>query len=122
VDDIKASNVLLAVHDNTSTAHVTTTSDHDDVTGIELDKVGDFALLEVKLDGVVDLDERVGITDGSSVVGDDMRNTTGTDSNLLDLEELVGGFFGGDAVDGESTLDVVEKTEVLVGLFDGDDI
>lgn len=122
VDDIESSNVLLPVHDDTSTTHVATTGDHDDVAGIELDKVGDLASLKVELDGVVDLDEGVGVTDGATVVGDDMGNTTGAKSDLANLEELVGGLLRGDAVDGEATLDIVEHTEVLARLLDGNDI
>lgn len=122
VDNIEATNVLLTVNDDTSTTHVTATSDHDDVAGIELDKVNDFALLKVELDGVIDLDQRIGVTDGSAVVGDDVRNTLGTDSHLLDLQELVRSFLGCDAVDGETALDIIEKAEVLVRFFDRDDI
>lgn len=122
MDDIETSDVLLPVHDDTSTTHVTATGDHDDVTGIEFDKVGDLASLEVELDGVVDLDERVGVTDGTTVVGDDVGNTAGTKSDLADLEELVGSLLRGDAVDGEAAFDIVEQTEVLARLLDGDHI
>lgn len=51
-------------------------------------------------------------------MGNDEGNTLGTKLNLLNLEELVGGLLGGDSVDGESALDVVEETEVLAGLLD----
>lgn len=122
VHNIKTTNVLLAMCDNTGTAHVTTTRDDDNVASIELDKVGDFVLLDVKLDGVIDADEGVGITDCSAVVGNNVGNTAGTKSNLADLEELVGGLLGGDAVDGETALDVVEETEMLPGLLNADDI
>jgi hypothetical protein len=122
VHNIKTTNVLLAVCDDTSTTHVTTTGDHDNVTGIELDAIDDLVLLEIELDGVVDMDEGVGITDCSAVVCDNVGDTTGTYSDPADLEELVSGLLGSDAVDGETTLDVVEETEVLAGLLDGDDI
>lgn len=122
MDDIESTNVLLPVYDNTSTSHVTTTSDNDDVTSIKLDKVADLASLKLKLDSVVNLDSGVGVTDGSSVVGHNVGNTTSTKSDLADLEELVGSLLRGDAVDGESALDVVEQTEVLARLFDGDNI
>lgn len=120
--NIEATNVLLAVCDNTSTTHVTTTSDHDNVAGIELDKVSDLALLDIELDSVIDTDERIGITNCSAVVSDDVGNTTSTEGDLADLKELVGSLFGGDAVDSETTLDVVKETEVLARLLDGDDI
>lgn len=122
VDDIEASNVLLPVHNNTSPAHVTSAGDHDDVSGIELDEIGDLVLLKVKLDGVIGTNEGVGVTDGAAVVGDNMGDTTVSDSDTADLQELVGSLFGGDAVDGEAALNIVKETEVLARLFDGDDI
>ena len=120
--DVEIPNVFLAVHDDTSTAHVTTTSDHDDVAGIELDEIRDLALLQIKLDGVVDLDERVGVTDRAAVVGDDVRHTLRTNCGLANLQKLVGGLFRSDAVDSEATLDVVQQTEVLARLLNGDNI
>ena len=63
MDDVETSIVALTVGDDTDTTHVTTTGDHADHTGIEADKVGDLAGGNVNLDGVVDLDGRVGVTD-----------------------------------------------------------
>ena len=65
VDDAEATIVTLTVGDDTNTAHVTTTSDHGDGASVELDEVGDLAGLEVNLDGVVDLDQRVGVADAA---------------------------------------------------------
>ena len=122
VDNVEATNVLLTVDNNTSTAHVTATGDHDDVASVELDEFGDLAGLQVKLDGVVNLDEGVGVADGAAVVGDDVWDALGANTGLPDLEELVGSLLGGDAVDGETALDIVKETEVLVGLLNRDDI
>jgi hypothetical protein len=63
VDNVETTIVALTVGDDTNTAHVTTTSDHGNGASIELDEVGDLARLEVNLDGVVHLDERVGVAD-----------------------------------------------------------
>jgi hypothetical protein len=63
VDNVEASVVALTVSDDTNTTHVTTTSDHDDHTSVELDEVGDLASGQVNLDGVVDLDGGVGVAD-----------------------------------------------------------
>ena len=122
VNDIEATNVLLTVHDDTGTTHVTSTSDHNDVASIELDEVGDLALLNVETNSVVDLDQGVGVTDRAAVVGDDVGNTTVANGHLTDLEEFVGSLLRGDAVDGEAALDVVEETEVLARLLDRNDI
>lgn len=63
VDDVETTIVALTVGDHTNTAHVTTTSNHDQGTSVELDEVGDLAGSEINLDGVVDLDQRVGVAD-----------------------------------------------------------
>lgn len=120
--NIKSTNVFLAVGDNTGTTHVAPTSDHHDVPGVKVNEVSNFALFKVKLDGVVNFDGGVGIADGATVVSDDMGDTLSTESNFANFEELVGGFLGGDAVDSETTLDIVKETEVLAGLFNGDGV
>ena len=142
-DNVEAAEVALTVNDDTRASHVASAGGHDKVPGLELDVVDDLVLVEVELDRVVDLrcanrgsvprmsrmgsraahlDGRVRVTDGASVVGDNEGDTLGTELHLLDLEELVGGLLGGDAVDGEATLDVVKKAEVLAGLLNRDDV
>lgn len=63
VDDVETSIVALTVSDDTNTTHVTTTGDHADNTGVEVDKVGDLSSGNINLHGVVDLDGRVGVAD-----------------------------------------------------------
>jgi hypothetical protein len=87
-----------------------------------VNEVDDFALLKVKLDGVVDFNGRVRIADSTTVVSDNMGDTLGAESNLANFEELVGGFLLGDAVDSETTLDIVKEAEVLAGLLNGDGV
>jgi hypothetical protein len=69
VDNVEASVVALTVGDDTDTTHVTTTSDHGDGASVEADEVGDLAGGEVDLDGVVDLDQRVGVADAAEGTG-----------------------------------------------------
>ena len=122
VDNVEATKVTLLTGNNTGTALVTTTSDHDGGASVEGNKVEDLLRVNVESDSVVDLDGRVGVSDGAAVVGDNVRDTAGTKLHLLNLEELVGGLLGGDAVDDESALDVVEDAEVLAGLLDRDNV
>lgn len=122
VDNVEATDVLLAVHDDTRTTPVTATGDEGKVAGVELDEVGDLALLNVEADSVVDLDRGVGVTDGAAVVGGDERNALVADRNLADLQQLIRRLLRCDAVDREAALDVVEETEVLARLLDGDNI
>lgn len=120
--NVEATNVPLTVDDDTGTPHVSAASDHDNVTGLELDVVDNLVVDKVELDSVVDLDGRVRVTDGAAVVADEVRNTLGAELVLADLEELEGSLLGGDAVDGETTLDVVQETEVLTRALKGDDV
>jgi hypothetical protein len=122
VDNVETSEVSLLVDNDTRSTHVTTTSNHDNVSGLELDVVDDFVLDKVKLDSVVDLDGRVGVSDGSAVVGDNVRDTLGAELVTTDLAELEGSLLGGDSVDGESSLDIVEESEVLSGSLDRDNV
>jgi hypothetical protein len=122
VDDVETTIVTLTVGDDTNTTHVTTTSDHDDGAGIELDEVGDLASGKFNLDSVVDLDQRIGVSDGSCIVRDQEWDSTATKLDTLDLAQLVLGLLVLDSVDGESTLGVVDKAEVLASLLDGDDV
>lgn len=120
--NVEPTDVLLAVRNDTSTTHVTSTSDHHNVSGVEVNEVSNLALLKVKLDGVVDFDGRVRIADGTTVVSDNMGDTLGTESDLADFEELVRSFLRSDAVDSETTLDIVKETEVLARLLNGDGV
>jgi hypothetical protein len=68
VDNVEASIVTLTVGDDTNTTHVTTTGNHGDDTSVELDEVDDLASGKINLDGVVDLDRGVRVTDATHFV------------------------------------------------------
>jgi hypothetical protein len=89
VDDLVASVMLLSALNDTDATQVVSAGDHAEVSNIELDGVGDLAGGEVDLDGIVDLDVRVGVADGATVVGDQARNALGTNVYALDLAKLV---------------------------------
>lgn len=141
MDNVESSNVLLSVDNGSSSAHVASASNHDEVSDLESNEVVDLVGRlngrrvgcasggwcdgcggEKKLDGVVDLDGRVGVADGSAIVGDQVGDASGTELHALDLAELVFALLLGDAVNSESALDVVEQTEVLARLLERDDI
>lgn len=63
VDNVEASIVTLTVGNDTNTTHVTTTSSHGNDTSVELDVVGDLSGCKVDLNGVVNLDGWVWVTD-----------------------------------------------------------
>jgi len=55
-------------------------------------------------------------------VRDQEWDSTTTELNSLDLAELVLSLLGLDTVDSEAALGIVDETEVLAGLVDGDDV
>jgi hypothetical protein len=122
VDDFETTNVTFTVNQLTDTTNITTTSDQDNVTNFELDEIGDLVFFEVETNGIVSLDQRIGVTDSTTIMGGDVRNTLGTNEDLLDLTELVLGLFISDTVNSETTLDIIDKTEVFTSLFNRDDI
>jgi len=122
MNNIKPSDVLLSVHNDTRPAHVAPASNHNNVPGVKFDEVSDLALLEIKFDCIIGFNRRIRITNRASVVSDEVGNGTRANSYSADFQKLVGGFFGCDTVDGEATFDIVEKSEVLSRFFDRDDI
>lgn len=122
VNQVETTIVSFLVNDSTDTTQVTTTGDVDQLTNVELDVVSDLTGSQVDLDGVIDLDVWVWVSDSSTIVSDNVWNTLLTQLDLLDLNQLVGSFFVSDTVDSESTLDVVDQSEVFVGSFQGDNI
>jgi hypothetical protein len=121
-DNVKGSRVLIVVSDVTDTAHVTTTSAHDEGAMIELEELGHTARFEVNLDSVVNLDVWIRVADGAAIVGDNVWDTLLANLSLLDLAELELSLLSIDLVHGVATLNVEKQTEVLTSLWDGDDV
>ena len=61
--------MLLSVLDYSDTASISSTSHHDYIPNIKFDEISDLATLQVQLDGVIGLDERVWVADGSPIMG-----------------------------------------------------
>lgn len=61
--NVEASIMAFSMGDDTHTAHVTTTRNHSNDSSIETDEVGDFAGGQLNLDGIVDLNGRIRISD-----------------------------------------------------------
>ena len=122
VDDLILTRVLLSGSDNTNTSNRMTSSDHSNVSNLKLDKVEDLASCDINLDGIVDLDLWVWELESSGIVSDGIRSLVVTHESLVDLAELESGLLLLNLVDGETTLGVPQKSEVLVSLLDLDNI
>ncbi len=88
VDDIKATGVLLSRLDNTNTTNVFTSNDHALVSRLEFDELEDLSALQIKLDGVVDIDGGIRVAEGAAVVRNNEGDSLGTNGALLDLQKL----------------------------------
>ena len=122
MNDIMSTNMSFPPHNRTNPTHITSTSNHAHRTNIELDKVRNLAGLDIVLGGIVHPDQGIGVADGPAIVSDDVGNALVADRHLANLEKLVGRLLRGDAVDRETTLDIVKETEVLARLLNGDDV
>ncbi len=56
MNNVETTVVTLTMRDDSNTTHITSTSSHGDHRGIEADEVSDFAVRQVDLDRIVDLD------------------------------------------------------------------
>lgn len=96
--------------------------DHNHGTQIELDNVRALACCDRNLDGIVDLDIRVGVSEGASVVRDGAGDLVGTHVDLVDSAQLVLGLFSVETVQDVTSLCVEQQTEAIVRLFHLDDV
>jgi len=122
MDDIETTGVSLPVSNDTSTTHVTSTRDHDDVTSVKLHEVDDFVLFQIEFDGIVHPDDGIGVADGAAIVGNNVGDAFCAESDLSDFEELIGSLLGSDTVDGEAALDIIEEAEMFARLLNRDNI
>jgi len=122
VGDLIGTRMVLDVLEDTNTTDVVSSLDKHGGSVFELDNAVDLTSLKVQSDGVVLLDVRVGEADGSSVVGNNVRNLVLSKTLPLNLAELEGGLVGVDSVGLEAALDVVEDSEVLSSLINGNNV
>lgn len=64
----------------------------------------------------------MGESDGSSVVGDDIRDSLGAHGSSFNSAELELSLTGGDLGKSESTLAVIEESVIGLGLQESDDV
>lgn len=122
VDNIKTSRMTLTVSNSTNTTHIVSTGDHGNVSNLELDKGLDLSSFNVDTNAVVRANKGIGITDGATIMGDNEWDSLGSNLHLANLAKLILGFLIRDAVNNETSLDVIHKTELLTGLFNLNDI
>jgi len=115
--------VLLLGSDQTNSSQIVSSSNHDKVSNVVFDKVEDLSGLEIDLDGIINLDKRIRVSDGSSIMEIDVGNTIVSNLGGFDLAKLVFGLLGRDLLNDKSSLNVEQKSVVSVSdLIDGNNI
>lgn len=121
-DNVEGARVLLDVDNNTHTTSVATLGDHCNVSRFELDVVDDLAGGDINLDGVINLDGRIRVSDSATVVGNNERDLLQGKLSALDLAELESLLLIRDSVKSVLALGVEDKSELIVGLGDLNDV
>jgi len=139
VDDIETSWMLIMRLNNSNSTNVGTTSDSGQLTNIKFKMTIfclNFTVLDVDSDSVIDSDKRIWLANGSAIVSYDewdhslMTSVEWVSANggLLgvinfdDLAKFVFCFFISDTMENEAAFDIIQHTEALIGLVDGDNI
>lgn len=133
VDNIEGSRVSVSVDNSANSALIVSPSNHGKSSELELDKVHNLVLVQVDLDGIIDLDERIRIANGSAIMSHNVRHRSGTSlveriasggnlvspGELLDTAkfELTG--LGRDLDESKSSLGVIHDSVVLTRLING---
>jgi hypothetical protein len=89
VDNVERTRVTFTVDDGSDSPQVTTTSDHAQIARVKLDEVHDFVGSNVQLDGIVNLNQWIGVTDCASVMGGDEGDSLGSNLNASNFAKLV---------------------------------
>jgi len=114
--------VLLKVDELSNTPSVVSLGNHDHGTHLELVDIRHLSGGDVDLNGVVDGNIGIRVTEGASIVGDSNGNLLGGDVNLLDTAKLVLGLILLDTVEDEASLGIVEETETVTRLLKFNDV
>ena len=137
VDNIERALVTLLGDDYTNTTQVTAASDHDGGTDLELERLCGLVRGKVNLHDVVNGDVGIRVANGAAIVQNHERDALGTELDAAHTAELPLKrvrnkyaatrpkylcLLSANGVNSETTLGVVEETEGLVGLLNGNDV
>lgn len=114
--------MMLYTHNDAHTASVVSLGDHGSLAGLELQYSSDLASLQIEFDGVADFGLWVWISDGASVVCDDVGNVLGAERLSLHSAQLEASLLRSHAVQHEATLVVVQQTKHVPGLGHADQV
>lgn len=105
-----------------NSSDVVTSSNVGKMSGLVLDPFDNSVLFEVVFNGISFINFRVGESNGSAVVGNNVWDLVGSNSLGLDLQQFGFSFSIFNFEEVESTFNVIKKSVVFVGLNDGDGV
>jgi len=113
MDYIETTHMFFNVCHNTNSSDVVTCGDKADVTSFEFNEVFDLIGFKVKFSGIISFNFRVGESESSSIVRYDIGNLVGAHSSCSNFNQFEFSFFRFNGFKNESTLSVVENSEVF---------
>lgn len=122
VHDIITSEMLFNMQDLTNSADVVSSSNVGKMSRLVLVELNNLVLLKIELDSITLRNLRVGETDSSGVMSDNIGFFVGTNHASANLEKLGFGLSILEFKESEASLDIIEQAVALVGLGEGDDI
>lgn len=89
VHDVEWTRVTFPAGDDPNTAQITTSSNHTNITRIELNEIIDLSTGNIDFDGVVGFNQRVRVANGTAVVKNEVGDFLRSLADLLDAAQLV---------------------------------
>lgn len=122
VHNVKGTRVSLSVHYGAHTPQVAASGNHAQVTSVKTNVINNLGCGNFKLDGVINSDLRVWVSDGSAIVRHQEWDSFGPSLNSAYFTEFVFGFLICDSVDCETSFNIIDQSEEFTGLLDGNNI
>jgi len=120
--NVEGSWVMFNVNNGANTSSVTSLCDHSHLARFEFDEIDYFTGFNINLDNIISLDDRIGVSDGATVVSNNIWDFLVGHSQVLNSAKLELLLLIGDAVKDESTLGVENKSKLITSLWDFNDI
>ena len=112
----------LEVEDRSNSTDIVTTCNVCQMSWLVWNPADDLVLFQIQLNGVTLVNIGMGESDGSGVVGNDVWNFVRANGFVYNFTELEVCFSSFNADEGKSSLFVVQKSIILSGLDDSEEI
>ena len=122
MDNTDTSNVSLKIEDLGNSTNVITSSNVSEVSWLVLDPLDNLSLFKIVLDAVSLVDFRMGESNSSSIISDNVRDLVRSNCFLGDFQQLEFGLSILNFDKSESSLNVIEHSVVFVCLSNRDSI